>query len=193
MKSNYKILILEDELITAENIKDCLLNKGFEEVIIKDNYEDSLTLFHSANSKPNLLICDIQIRGEKNGMQLAREIRKISSCQLVFLTANNQSSILDEVLELNPDSFLVKPFTEQQLNTAVEICFRKFIYLKDQKNLFLSPREFEIVNLIQVGLSSKEIAYKLCISIETVHTHRRKILAKNSVKNFNELNTLFRK
>ena len=193
MKSNYKILIVEDELITAENIKDCLLNKDFDEPIIKDNYEDSLSLFHSTNSKPNLLICDIQIKGKKNGMELAREIRKISSCQLIFLTANNQSSILDEVMDLNPDSFLVKPFTEQQLNTAVEICFRKFVHLKDKKNLNLSPREFEVVNLIQVGLSSKEIADKLCISIETVHTHRRKILAKNNVKNFNELNTLFRK
>ena len=63
---------------------------------------------------------------------------------------------------------------------------------ENKKNLNLSPREFEIVNLIQIGLSSKEIAVKLCISIETVHTHRRKILAKNNVKNFNELNTLFR-
>lgn len=193
MKSNYNILIVEDELLTAENIKECILNKGYKEPVIKDNFEESIHLFHSKKSKPNLLICDIQIKGTKNGIQLSKEIRKISPCEIIFLTANNQSSILDEVLDIEPNSFLLKPFTELQLITAIEICFKKYKQNKLKVNINLSPREFEIVKLIREGLSSKEIAEKLCISIETVHTHRRKILAKNEVKNFNELNSIFRK
>ena len=188
MKTDFKILIIEDELITAESIKDCILSGGFIEPQIKDNYDDAILLFHSSKiSKPNLVICDIQIKGLKNGIDLAKEIRKISACQIIFLTANNKSSILDEILEIEPDAFLVKPFTESQLKTAIEICFKKYRNEKSKSKINLSPREFEIVKLIKEGLSSKDIAEKLFISLETVHTHRRKILAKNNAKNFNEI------
>ena len=187
MKSNYNILIIEDELLTAENIKDCILSAGFSAPIIKDNYDEGIQLFHSTNSKPNLIICDIQIKGIKNGVDLTKEIRKISACQIIFLTANSKSNILDEMLEIKPDAFLVKPFTEPQLKTAIEICFKKHQQERLKSTVKLSPREFEIVQLIKNGLSSKEIAEKLFISLDTVHTHRKKILAKNDSKNFNEL------
>ncbi len=188
MKADFKILIIEDELVNAKSIRDCILGGGFVDPQIRDNYDDALLLFHSSKiSKPNLVICEIQIKGAKDGIDLAKEIRKISACKIIFLTANYNSSILDEMLEIEPDAFLLKPCTELQLKAAIEICFKKYRNEKYKSKINLSPREFEIVKLVKKGLSSKEIAEKLFISLETVHTHRRKILSKNNAKNFIEI------
>ncbi len=193
MKEAYNILIIEDELIVAENLRECLLKRGFPDPVIRDNYEEAVYLVKTSQFLPKLVICDIRIRGTKNGIELARKIKEFLSCELVFLSAYNDSLTLSQAFELQPEMFLVKPYTEQQFITVVELAYKKFTINNCPGKVSLTKRESQIVGLIRSGLMSKEIAEKLSISVETVNTHRRKILAKNKVKNFNELTHLLDK
>ncbi|MGV3630981.1 MAG: response regulator [Bacteroidota bacterium] len=190
MKNEYRILVIEDDLIVAENIRECLVKYGFPAPHVLDNYAEAVYLVKTSQFSPNLVICDIRIRGEKNGIELARKLKEFISCDLVFLSAYNDSLTLSQAFDLQPEMFLVKPYTEQQFITAVELTYAKFTSGNACSPVKLTKREAQIVNLIRSGLMSKEIAEKLSISVETVNTHRRKILAKNKVKNFSELTHL---
>jgi DNA-binding NarL/FixJ family response regulator len=187
MKDRFNILIVEDELITAEHLKECIYRSGFKMPFIRDNFDEALAFFYSQKFKPNLLLCDIKISGEKTGLELVEKVRQISDCEIIILSANNNSKNINFAAELDVPTFLVKPYTDDQLITAVNFAYKKFVLNTSKEKINLSPREFEIYQLVKKGKTSKEIAEILCLSIETIHTHRRNILQKNEVKNFNEL------
>ena len=92
--------------------------------------------------------------------------------------------------------YLVKPYTDKQLLVALQMAFHKIYTLQNSENnqqLQLTGREKEITQMVAEGMSSKQVASKLFISIETVKTHRRHILQKNNLNNFSQLIYLMNK
>jgi len=86
--------------------------------------------------------------------------------------------------------YLVKPYNDTQLLVAVQMAFHRFLQKSNtvtNQKLDLTEREKEVAMLVAKGLSSKQISRSLNISIETVKTHRRRMLQKNSISNFAQL------
>lgn len=184
------ILIIEDELITGENIAELLREEEYDVAGPFKSAAETLAFCEGMSIVPALALCDVNIKGPQNGTQLATQLKEKYGCEIVFITAYSDNDTIKQAYESEPVMYLVKPFTETQLLVSVQIALNKILTrekLFRKHKLHLTAREKEIVLLIAEGLSSKQVADKLSISIETVKTHRSRMLKKNNISNFAQL------
>lgn len=190
MKATPAIMIVEDELITAESISELLQEEDYVIAGISKEATETIRIFARAEVPPQVIICDINIKGEMKGVELAGQLKRDHGCEIIFLTAYSDSETLHAAFSIEPVMYVVKPYNDAQLLVAVQMAFHK-VFQKEfgftQNRLQLTVREKEIARLVAQGLSSKQIALRLAISIETVKTHRRRMLQKNNISSFPHL------
>ncbi len=183
-----EILIVEDEMIVAENIATILENEGYHICGISAEGKEALEVIQ--HRKPSLVICDIQIKGELNGIELARKLKDFYEVPFLYLTAFADENTLRQAASTKPTAYLVKPFTEKQLVTAVNMALLEN-FVGDPLNQGIEPpptkRETEILSLMAMGKSSKQIAEILVLSEHTIQTHRKNLIQKYQVNNSSEL------
>ena len=121
-----KILVVEDERITAEDIKFGLQDAGFLVPAIVDSGEEAIK--RTADLKPDLVLMDIKLKGEMDGIEAAAQIRKHYDIPVVYLTAYSDESTVQRAKITAPSKFfkeetglLKKPFDENELCNAIEI------------------------------------------------------------------------
>ena len=124
-----KIGIVEDEMVIAAVIQDCLLKLGYETTEPASNYAEALEMLH--NEQPDLVILDIRIAGKKDGIQVAEYIREHYAMPLIFLSAFSDKDTIVRAKKTNPNAYLLKPFTQNDLFAAIEIAISNF---EAQKN-----------------------------------------------------------
>ncbi len=187
---NNAILIVEDELITANGIADLLTDEGFPIAGMAVDAQAALSFFDTGKEYPGIAICDINIQGDVDGITLAKQLKE-HNCEVVFLTAYSDNTTLYKAFGTDPVMYIVKPFTDKQLLTAVHMAFHRLMKKQDKgetkTELLLTKREKEIAALVMRGFTSKQIAAQLFISLETVKTHRKSMLQKNNIHNFSQL------
>src|SRR5687768_4388369 len=107
-----KILLVEDEQIVAQNVIDYLTAHGFEMVGPADNYERGIEYF--IRTKPELVLCDIKIKGTLTGIELMKHLREEKHLfKIIYLTAYGDESLLAQAWQTKPEAFLLKPYTEK--------------------------------------------------------------------------------
>jgi signal transduction histidine kinase len=121
---NPKILIVEDEPLIALDIKRRLLRLNYEVVAISDSAKTALEAV--AQSQPNLVLMDIQIKGDLDGIQTAAQIRAQYHIPIVFLTAHADEMTLNQAKASHPFGYIVKPFENHDLRTAIEIALSQY-------------------------------------------------------------------
>ena len=124
-----KIGIVEDEMVIEAVIQDCLLKLGYETTEPASNYAEALEMLH--NEQPDLVILDIRIAGKKDGIQVAEYIREHYAMPLIFLSAFSDKDTIVRAKKTNPNAYLLKPFTQNDLFAAIEIAISNF---EAQKN-----------------------------------------------------------
>lgn len=121
--SKSKILIVQDEKITAEDLKNTLANLGYEVTGIASSTE---TLYTCLNLEmPDLVIIDIYLKGKKDGIELASEIKDKYHLPVIYLTAYSDSDILERAKITEPFGFILKPFQERELHSNIEMALHK--------------------------------------------------------------------
>ena len=113
-----EILIVEDDLVVANDIRRTLEKAKFRVSGIAVSAEQALEMI--ASGRPHLVLLDIYLEGARTGIDLAFDLnqKKIS---FIYLSANSNQQILEEVKITNPDGFIVKPFREKDLLICVDI------------------------------------------------------------------------
>lgn len=188
MNSNHKqIQVVEDEIIVAKDICAILSGSGYKVTGISSDFESGLSLFKSET--PDLIICDINLGRGKSGIDLINEIRLIQNIPVIYLTAYTDDETVNSALKSTPESYLTKPFTSEQLLISVSRVLGSMADIEPDNNRAEPPtrREMDVLQLIALGDSSKAIAKKLCISFETVQSHRKNLLHKYEVSSSSEL------
>lgn len=190
MNEKDTVLIIEDELITAESISELLAEEDYKIIGVAKDANSALQLCSESEEPPQVIVCDINIKGSIKGVELAAQLKKLYGCEIIFLTAYSDAKTLQSAFETGPVMYVVKPYNDTQLLVAVQMAFHK-LFKKGkfvaEKKLDLTKREKEIAQLVANGFSSKQIASRLVISIETIKTHRRRMLQKNNVSSFPHL------
>ena len=142
MAENEKILIVEDEGIIAREINARLKKMGYEVVGIADNGEDAYN--KAIQQKPDLIMMDINIKGDLDGIQTARKILNDYEVPVIFLTAHTDDRTLERAKMANPYGYVVKPFQEQDLKIRLEMAFQRSRYERQsRKSLEESARAME--------------------------------------------------
>ncbi|MCD6566252.1 MAG: response regulator [Bacteroidales bacterium] len=123
--SKVKILVVEDELIIAEDIRMMLENLGYEVVGTAPGYSEAIELMNK--DLPDVVLIDILLAGEKDGITLAETIREKYNLPFIFLTSHSDTATVERAKAVCPDGYLVKPFEKKDLYTSIEIAFSNFI------------------------------------------------------------------
>lgn len=132
-----RILIIEDELIIAEDMSNMLMKMGYEVIGNAMDYEEAIAILN--DEKPDLILLDVNLNGKRDGIDLAEEINKTFKIPFIFTTSYSDSETLERAKKTNPINYLVKPFKQEQLFTAIEIALHKMaqeskVALPEEKN-----------------------------------------------------------
>lgn len=130
--SKINILVVEDEIIIADNICKTLQNLGYGVFEPALNYSEAIESIES--KMPDIAILDIQLSGKKTGIDLAKKINSTYKFPFIFLTANADSNTVLNAKEVQPYAYLVKPFSKEELFTSIEIAIHNFLKKKAENN-----------------------------------------------------------
>ena len=119
-----KVGIVEDEMIIASVIQDCLEKLNYEVLEPVISFNDAIEMLYT--EQPDMVLIDIRISGNKDGIELAEYIRENYSIPFIYLTANSDKETLTRAKKTNPNAYLLKPFTQSDLYTAIEIGLNNF-------------------------------------------------------------------
>lgn len=121
---NYKrIMIVEDEAVTAMDLKSGLTELGYEVAAIVSSGEEAIR--KSAETHPDLIIMDISLEGRMNGIEAADAIRKAYAIPIVFLTAHTAAETIEQAKAAGPFGYLPKPCNMTTLMSTIEIALYK--------------------------------------------------------------------
>jgi CheY-like chemotaxis protein len=118
-----RILIVEDSMIVSTHIRALLSEEGYEVLAVLTTGEESIR--YSQQNHPDLILMDIILAGEINGIEAAEQIRSSCESPVIFLTAMTDKSTLDKAKRTGPYSYIVKPFDELDLLTRIELALYK--------------------------------------------------------------------
>ncbi|MDO9576806.1 MAG: ATP-binding protein [Candidatus Cloacimonadales bacterium] len=119
-----RILVVEDEMIIAKDIKDVLEKLGYEVIEIITSGENAVKT--AILTKPDLILMDIMLSKKMTGVEAAGKIRKEMDVPLTYITAYADDNTIEKAISTNPYGYLVKPFEEKEIKVALELAFYKF-------------------------------------------------------------------
>lgn len=162
MINTIKIYLVEDMAISRASLESMLLFNDYE---ISGSTAKAETAWHELQkNQTDLVLIDINLAGEKNGIWLAQQIREYLNIPIVYLTAYGDQQTLKEVLATKPNGYLMKPYQEPTLLTTITIALNNF--LENQKETILSEsgaalNEFIFIKdkYMRIKLLTKDIQF----------------------------------
>lgn len=118
------ILIVEDERVIAEDIRRTLQALGYQVVAIVSSGEQAVA--KTKEFHPNLVLMDIMLEGEMNGMEAGKIIHEEMGIPIIFLTAYSNDKTLQAATAAEPYGYILKPFEDKELYATIEMAFYKF-------------------------------------------------------------------
>lgn len=135
--SETRVLIVEDEKIIALDLQRRVERFGYQVVGLVSNYEDAVAA--AADTAPDIILMDIMLSGERDGVDAALAIRERENTPIIFLTAYADARTVERVKRAEPVGYVLKPFKERELQTTLEIAIYKSRIdseLREQQELF---------------------------------------------------------
>lgn len=118
-----RILIVEDEHIVAMGIKRMLKGLGYTVTGVASSGEDAINKTES--TFPDLVLMDIMLKGEIDGVEAAKEIKARFDVPVVYLTACSESKIVERAWKTGPLGYIVKPFDEKDLQKTIDVALHR--------------------------------------------------------------------
>ena len=123
--NNIKILVIEDELLIAEDIRMHLEKLSYDVIGIASSFNEVKEIIDSAT--PDIALVDIMISGNKDGIETASYLKEHLKIPIIFLTSHADKPTIERAKQVNPDGYLVKPFNSNDLFTSIEIAFSNHV------------------------------------------------------------------
>ena len=117
-KISPRILIVEDELLIAKGIQRCLRTYNYSDTHIELNGEKAFDKVHDIN--PNLILMDIMLKGDMDGIETAQKIRSIFDVPIIYLTSYSDKQTMERAKQTEPYGYILKPFEDNELICSIE-------------------------------------------------------------------------
>ncbi len=114
-----KILIVEDESLVALDISQSVVSLGYKPIGTASSYDAAVEL--ADKSRPDLILMDICLKGEKDGIEAASTIKTKYDTPVIYITALNSEEDIQRAVSTNPSAYLIKPFDTKSLQVAIKI------------------------------------------------------------------------
>lgn len=204
MKSKIRIHLADDHQILIDGISTLLQTIPHYEVV-GFSLNGSTIYDDATNNKSDILVLDINMP-EKDGIEVIKEFsEKGFPCKVIILSSYDDLKLIKEIMKLGASGYLTKQCAGENIVEAIEAISRGEEYFcksvrekifnsltknnpklnksELDTNSILTGREIEIITLISLEYSGKEISEQLFISVNTVETHRKNIMKKLDAKN----------
>ena len=119
-----KILVVEDEAITALDIQGLLERMGFEVVSIASNGREAIQ--KAKDLKPDLILMDITLKGEMDGIEAADEIMNLFNIPVIYLTGYSDEKTFERIKLTKPYGFISKPVSPNELKASIDTALYKY-------------------------------------------------------------------
>lgn len=183
-----RILVVEDEILIADNLCRMLSALGYEAIEPAINYKEVVDCLQSSADELDMVILDVNLNSNQTGLDVAALIREKYHIPFIFLTSYSDTETLEKAKKLFPVGYLVKPVALVDVKVALEMAF---LLYDQQANLMPAPNsealkysdvltqtEKVVLSKIADQKTTKEIASELGISPSTVKNHRHNITQK---------------
>ncbi len=127
-KKTKKILIVEDSLIVAMELRENLKRAGYEIAGNAVSGEEAIAMYNA--TKPDLILMDIMLQGKMNGIEAAAEIQKIDEVPIIYTTAYSDEETLKDLKLTDPFAYLKKPYDNKELLITIELAIERSSYQK---------------------------------------------------------------
>jgi DNA-binding LytR/AlgR family response regulator len=124
MEKNVRILIVEDEFVTMDLLRDYLEESGYEVSGDAMSADEAIAILEKGDT--DFAMLDINIRGEKDGIWVAEQINQKYKIPFIFLTALSDSPTVKAAARTNPYGYLVKPFKQADIFTTIEVALNNY-------------------------------------------------------------------
>ncbi|MBA4239299.1 MAG: hypothetical protein C0448_01135 [Sphingobacteriaceae bacterium] len=118
-----KILLVEDEVIIAMDLRASLENQGYIVIDHVTRGEDVIQVIEK--KRPDIILMDVKLEGELDGVETAQMIYDNYDIPVIFITSYSNKSIINRAKKTNPFGYIVKPFEDRELFTNIELAFFK--------------------------------------------------------------------
>ncbi|MCT4663830.1 MAG: response regulator [Flavobacteriales bacterium] len=174
--SRKKVLIIEDELLIAEDIKQYLTQKGYEVVDIAISYETAIKILK--NQLVDIVLLDIVLYGTKSGFEIANYINKHIHIPFIYLTSHTDREFLEKAKETAPKAYLSKPIQKESLFATLEMA----TFLPNEQNSKIVINDGKISHYIdknEIVLIKSDHVY-LKVYLENID---KPLVTRNTIKN----------
>lgn len=191
------ILILDDEALIAEDIRDICVMEGY--AIAEVCYDAGRALNCIKEKEIDLAILDINLDGELSGIDIAKFINtQHNHFPFIFLTSYADKSTLNQAKDVRPMGYVTKPFHKEQLISTIEIALFNYHSLKSNFvldiekleksfNIHLTEREHEVLAMLCEGKNNQQMATKAFMSVNTIKYHIKNLYEKLDVNSRSQL------
>ena len=131
VSTKLRALIVEDEILIAEELSERLSHLGFSVIATVDSADEGIAI--ATREHPDLVLMDIRLKGKKDGVQAAAEIFRQVDVPIVYLTAHSDRLTVDRAKGTNYDGFVLKPFRAHELQSTIEIAMQRHALRAKQK------------------------------------------------------------
>jgi DNA-binding NarL/FixJ family response regulator len=201
MSEKIKLILADDHVLIREGFKALLgKNENFDVIGEASDGKELMRLLEV--NPPDVILVDITMP-EMNGLEAIAAIRKEDSyVKIIVLTMHEEREYVLKAIKYGANGFLLKNVEKQELETAIKSVYEGGKYFspfviniladsiskpEPEELPDITPREKEVLELVAKGMSTKQIADQLSISIRTVESHRINMLKKMKVNNSAEL------
>ena len=195
-----RILLADDHQIMREGLK-ALLEKQSSIEIIAEAQNGIETLQSARREKPDVIIMDIAMP-DINGIEITRQLKaELADIKIIALSMHSDRRFVTEILKAGASAYVLKQAAFEDLEQAIRAVMRDRTFLSAdildsvvsdyvsqlsgseyEAYRQLSDRERQVLQLLAEGNSTKEIAFKLHVSVKTIESHRQNIMNKLGIR-----------
>ncbi len=178
------VFVIDDDASVRKSLKKLLTSAGYQAEVFKSADE---FLARSSHAGPSCLLIDVQMPG-LNGMDLQKAlIQRRREEQLIFITGHGDIQMCARAMKAGAADFLPKPLSSEELLKCVERALSRSTeqrqHAKERDDAralldLLTPRQFEVMQLLATGMLNKQVGSELGLTEKTVKVHRGCIMKK---------------
>jgi len=146
-----KILIVEDDLISAEYLKEIVKRAGYEVIKICTKGQEAIDI--AIHNKPDIILMDIMLKDNISGCDAAKYLLNIIDTKVIFISAYSDPEMIDCAIDAEAADYIVKPYQDEQIITTIKIVTKKS-NLKEIKSSIIN-----LANNYTYDIEKKELLY----------------------------------
>ena len=172
--TNIRILIVDDEVLIAETLKDHLIKLGYEKIKLVHSKQSAIETIPTW--KPDIALLDIRMEGHFDGLQLAEIVRNEYNIPFMYVTAHSDLAMTEKILLTKPDGYITKPIRINELMVNLGMVVQRHLELQEAILTVKNGTDTEQFKLNELEFLKAEGNY-----VE-IHLDNRKILIRNSLE-----------